>query len=234
VSKHYSFIDTKEVITSLENKGLEFFTASFANPRLEKHKGYQKHMIVFKTGYRIDENNEILLLLTNSYNGSTSLKFNIGIYRMICANGLIAGNDMFFYRIRHRAISMQQIEEMIEMLHCRIPIFAENNKTLMQTPIIFNSCKALGYVKQCVEQAYGEHRDYLLNDIQPKHREDAEQNIYNLLNITQEHIMNGWIHYEHERENKEPIIKKVRAIKNIDRVINVNQNIYDSAIRLAA
>ena len=148
LSSKYSFIDTKDIIDSLENKGLEFFKASFATPRLEKHKGYQKHLVIFKTGHRIDENNEILLLLTNSYNGSTSLKFNIGIYRTICANGLIAGNDMFFYKIRHRAICMEQIEEMIEVLHNKIPIFAENNKALMHVTINFSSDKAQDYIKR--------------------------------------------------------------------------------------
>ena len=128
---------------------------------------------------------------------------------------------------------MEQIEEMIEVLHNKIPIFAENNKALMHVTINFSSDKAQDYIKRCVEQAYGDRR-YLLADIQPKHQEDEFQNIFNLLNITQEHIMNGWVNYEHERKDKSTTTKKVRTIKDIDRIINVNQHIYDSAIRLAA
>ena len=83
---------TSRVVEDLMNLGWQVTKAQEVKSR--KYKGFQKHLIVFR-------NPEIMIkgkdgddsfpqiLLTNSHDGKAAFNFRVGIFRLVCSNGLV-------------------------------------------------------------------------------------------------------------------------------------------------
>ena len=94
-SDNFKFQDSQVIINALQSSGFYLDDTSIGNPRKDENKGFQKHLMIFRSGWgetKIDDNNELTILVQNAHNGTSSVRFSIGIYRAVCANGLIVGD----------------------------------------------------------------------------------------------------------------------------------------------
>lgn len=104
VSEKYAFIPTIDVVESLGKENWLPVDASESRVNISGKSGYQKHSIRFQKVQQTDltEQNTVKqgevaaeLVLTNSHDRSSTFVFMAGLYRLICANGLIAFDPQF-------------------------------------------------------------------------------------------------------------------------------------------
>jgi hypothetical protein len=100
-SSRYAYIPTIEVVNGLRREGFEPFMACQAGSRIEGKAVYTKHMLRFRHSSQIngEEANEIILV--NSHDGTSSYQMLAGCFRFVCHNGLICGDTVEDFRIRH-------------------------------------------------------------------------------------------------------------------------------------
>lgn len=101
VSDRYKFISTMDIINELGDL-LDLDTA-----KVKTSKNGTKHIvdIALKLG-NVQVANDICkprLVIHNSYNGEGALKVRLGLYRLVCSNGLVIGTDYYSKRIMHIA-----------------------------------------------------------------------------------------------------------------------------------
>ena len=120
VSNKYQFIKTSDVLENLSTLGWNPREMSEVKARKSHTKGFQKHLIrlsnpEFKTVNVGDEVPE--LILTNSHNGKNSFSFRIGIYRLVCSNGLVIPTEEFTnITVKHVGNMVSQIQEVINKM----------------------------------------------------------------------------------------------------------------------
>lgn len=108
-SDRYEFISTSECLDGLKEAGFLPVMASQSRTRLADKIGYTKHMIRLRhrslqeVGGMVPE-----IVLTNAHDGNSSYQLRAGIYRFVCSNGLIIGNDLFCRRVRYQGDVMQK------------------------------------------------------------------------------------------------------------------------------
>jgi hypothetical protein len=100
-SSRYTYIPTIEVVNGLRREGFEPFMACQARTRVEGKEAFTKHMLRFRHQGQIngEEANEIILV--NSHDGTSSYQMLAGCYRFVCHNGLICGDTVEDFRVRH-------------------------------------------------------------------------------------------------------------------------------------
>jgi hypothetical protein len=100
-SSRYTYIPTIEVVNGLRREGFEPFMACQAKTRVEGKEAFTKHLIRFRHSSQIngDEANEIILV--NSHDGTSSYQMLAGCFRFVCHNGLICGDTVEDFRVRH-------------------------------------------------------------------------------------------------------------------------------------
>jgi len=100
-SDRYAYIPTIEVLKSLRKEGFEPFMACQTRVRNVEKREHTKHMIRLRRADRImdKEANEIILL--NSHDGTSSYQMMAGVFRFVCANGLVCGDTMADFKVRH-------------------------------------------------------------------------------------------------------------------------------------
>ncbi|MBJ2292940.1 DUF945 domain-containing protein [Pseudomonas sp. MF5691] len=100
-SERYLYIPTIDVLDALRAEGFEPFMACQTRVRSEEKREHTKHMLRLRHANTImdKEANEIILL--NSHDGTSSYQMMAGMFRFVCANGLVIGDCSIDQKVRH-------------------------------------------------------------------------------------------------------------------------------------
>ena len=104
VSDKYHFIPTIDVINEIKSNNWYPVSVSEASVRDDDKEGYQQHLVKFRHFDDLlhPQDNAVELLLFNSHDRSKSFTISAGIYRFVCANGLVIADSVFeSYKIKH-------------------------------------------------------------------------------------------------------------------------------------
>ncbi len=94
VSHKYTFVPTSQIVTGLREQNWVPVEAEEQRSRKEGRRGYQKHLIRFRRDEQMQTLDEwnVELVLLNSHDCSCAYQLHAGIYRRVCANGLVKGD----------------------------------------------------------------------------------------------------------------------------------------------
>jgi hypothetical protein len=110
-SSRYTYIPTIDVLSGLRKEGFQPFMACQTSVRDESKREHAKHMLRMRHASQINgrEANEIILL--NSHDGSSSYQMLAGVFRFVCANGMVSGDTMSDVRVRHHGDVVGEVIE---------------------------------------------------------------------------------------------------------------------------
>lgn len=230
VSDKYQFIRTSDVLENLSSLGWNPREMSEVKARKPHTKGFQKHLIrlsnpEFKTVNVGDEVPE--LVLTNSHNGKNSFSFRIGIYRLVCSNGLIIPTEEFSnITVKHVGNIASQIQEVIQKMSGSFStIYSDVNR--------MKSRKMTPREKSSFSRAAAKLRSTTLTErissnveeiISPKRGEDEGDDLWRIYNRAQENLMHGNFEIKTKKGNR-----RGTSIKSIDRGIKINEDLWNLA-----
>lgn len=241
VSNKYLFVNTETIIDDLAKLG--WFPVQAAQRKARKKEGtiYSKHMVVFqnpeiKITSSDNDNAFPRLILTNSHDGMQSFRFSVGIFRLVCSNGLIVADEKFSdFKIKHKGYTFEELRNVVKQavsdLPGRVKVMnnmrtrklstEEMNKLaldamLLRAGINPNSSKADDY----------EYDEETIEDIlEPKRDADKGNDLWTIFNVVQEKIVNGEFH----AALKGAKVRKVRKIQSFEKNIEVNKELFKLA-----
>jgi hypothetical protein len=214
---------TSRVVEDLMSMGWQVTKAQEVKAR--KGKGFQKHMVVFR-------NPEIMIkgangddsfpqiLLTNSHDGKAAFNFRVGIFRLVCSNGLVISDaDFNNVSIRHMNYSFETLQTKIQEVIAKLPNLVQKINLFKQTELTdaqmtdFATKAAALRNKQTVNIA-----DLLRAD----RNQDAGNDLWLVFNRIQEKVISGG--YGYGRKNR-----KARSVKNFQQDIKLNEQLFELA-----
>ncbi len=105
-SERYFFINTREVLASMRREGLFPTEVMQSGSRIEGKAEYTKHLIRFRQeqylGKRELHQEVPEVILINSHDGTSAYQLRAGIYRLVCTNGLVRGDDVSRISVYHK------------------------------------------------------------------------------------------------------------------------------------
>lgn len=233
VSEAYKVIQSQDLISALEAKG--FKTEQVIKTRVKKaeKQGFQKHMIRMsheKLAFRNVNDSRPEVVIVNSYDGSTSLQFKLGIFRLICSNGLVVGNNILDYRIRHVGEVTSKIADTLDIVASKLSMVDLQITQMKETKLNLEA-------QQNIIQAGLEALDFkqdrsidLKSLLTTRRIEDAEENVWTFYNKIQENLIRFGIRYSTTNEFGRTIFNRTRPVKAIDRQVKINQALYNAAL----
>lgn len=102
VSKKYNTVPTHEVVHLMQDLGWNPVSANQVKPR-KNNPDVVRHVVVFQAENAKENENGVTgqVVLVNSHDAKSSYKLYYGLYRFVCANGLMVGDEFAQARIRH-------------------------------------------------------------------------------------------------------------------------------------
>ena len=246
-SDKYTHIPTDRVIRDLEVLGWKVADVKEVAARKEDNKGFQKHLVVFRNEDVVITGNDgdtvyPQILLTNSHDGKNSFKFQAGLFRMICENGLVIADETFEdYSIRHMGYDFEALQGVIKDMISNLDLTVESMNKMKQ--IELDEFQQLELAKKLLdirlEGTGNKHELQAIKDINISQREeDNGSDLWSVFNRQQENIIEGNFKYYNEKRysnmvpNLHFVARQARPIKNFKQDMAVNKKMFAAALEL--
>lgn len=194
-SSKYSPISTYHVLQGLFDMGFGVTHAMESNTRRKSIAGFGKHMIRLRRENEEEINGNFPeLVLINAHDGSSSYQLRAGVYRMVCSNGMVVGNDQFFQKVRHQGDVIKKVAEaggeIIEVFPTVIDKAEKWSKIQlhpMQQIAFANAAKTIRWDKD------GDIEVQSQDLITPTRIADNRRDLWTTFNVIQEKIIKGGV-----------------------------------------
>jgi len=245
VTSKYLFVNTEQIIDDLGKLGWKPVTAAMRKSR-GKDTIFSKHMVTFQnpdikiTGTDGDHSFP-RIIMTNSHDGLQAFKFSVGIFRLVCSNGLVVADEKFSdFKIRHKGYTFAELRDVVAKAVKDLPNKVEVlNK--MKSKILTNEEKEklaldamlirAGIIPDSDKAKKFEYDKETIEDIlDPKRNEDKGDDLWKVFNVIQEKITQGEFHAALKGANTK--VRKVRKIKSFEKDLQVNKELFKLATAL--
>jgi hypothetical protein len=230
-TEKFAPIRTSDALDALTTHGWEIQTSKVAKCRDAGRAPFVKHAITLShTGDARRSEYRAQILVINGNDGSSAFRLFAGLYRFICANGIVVGQTFEGISIRHVG-SIDEIRQRIisgaESVRQSLPLIEEQAEWLRGYELSpaenlqFNTVAAhLRFPKLADQEKLA---NLSLQFDQIRRREDASQDLWTTFNRVQETAIRGGIPTGNGR-------RRTRGIGNIARNTNLNRELWDLAL----
>jgi hypothetical protein len=231
VSARYSFIPTSQILTDLDSLGWK--VRSITNPKYKSSNKqlHGKHLVrLFHPDINISSGadvNHVEIALYNSSDGTSKFRMEVGIFRMVCSNGLVVkSQDFGSINMRHSGYSFEALKESIDQMVAGLPNVVTKINTftareLNQTEMQELAQKAYN-LRNSGRSATPEELAAILT---PRRGEDAPNNLWCVFNRVQEAVITGGSLLVDRRGR----MRTSRPINNLDKGLKLNQELWSLA-----
>lgn len=218
LSKKYKVISTDRISEKLINDGYQITARNIVNCRNKDNQPFAKHLIRFrKIGIEEYQGNVPEIILINSYDGKSSYKLMLGIYRFACANGLIVGSTMSDIKIRHVGSNARRfVSASNKLLKKSENVFKIINKW---QGVRLEEKQKESYIDMIKEEF---NADYKRLDGIRRHSDNIND-LWTTFNRIQENIMKGNCF----KRIPNGYWQKSREVKSIDNKVKINRSLWD-------
>lgn len=233
VSENFGLFNTMDMINTMEAIGYQVTQAHQTRARNADMMPYKKHLVRLR---HVDSkpilgelHSEIVLI--NSHEGNTSFKMMLGFFRMICANGLIVSegiNEQI--RIRHNIKNIDQVFESVEK------ITAKNERMTDAVAKMQTVQLATADQQEFAQRAWDIKHNDNPNKIETRQllmarrSQDEGNDVWKVFNRIQENLMMGG----QRGVNANGRRIQTRAVKNINKTVDINQKLWELAEQYVA
>lgn len=234
LSNRYGFVPTIAAVDTLRESGFLPVKVEQSSSRTEGGHQFARHLIRFRTASDIAalvpdrEFGEIVL--SNSHDGSSGYQLSAGIFRVICANGMICESaDMGAIRVRHtgnREFRMRIIDatksigDYTPRAMGRIERWRQMELTPPDRGMLVDMATTVRPVGAAIKP------DAIL---MPRRPDDRSGDLWTTFNVVQESLVRGGLSGESATGRK----VQTRPIASVDESIRVNRGLWSVAERMA-
>ncbi len=193
LTKNYGLVPTVDLIQTLHNEGWGCTTATQSYSKLPDRLLTNRHLMRFRKYDSKPILNECHpeIIIMNSHSGACSFYMSAGLYRLVCANGLVVSDATFeTKKFKHsKNVVGNIIEGTYEVLNSVDEITDGMKK---YNGLLINGTKRKEFVKRSLKAIGKDPKAYSLDElIKPQRQEDKRPSLWNTYNILQEKVING-------------------------------------------
>lgn len=190
-SDKYVAISTRDMVTGLKTAGFVPVEARQTRVLLKGRNSYAQHAI------RLRQQGGLLvggianeIILTNSHDGSSSFRMLAGYFRMVCSNGLVAGDIHADVRIQHRGDAVERAQVEAQRLIDRAREGARRIEAMRLRVLSVEEYTRLA--RQAAEIRWGETAPIRPQQLlAPRRYEDRGNDLWTVFNRIQENVIRG-------------------------------------------
>jgi len=240
VSEKYLHVNTETVIDDLAKLGWFPVTAMQrrTKPRRDGSPTIRsKHMISFQNPDLIikGKNGDDAfprIIVTNSHDGLSSFQFRVGIYRLVCSNGLVVADEEFSaFSIKHKGYTFEELQGVVAQAVADLPnkiqvlnemqvrmLTGEEQRQLAIDAMALRSTNPdAKYDEASIEEV-----------LKATRKEDEGEDLWVIFNRIQESIINGG----YSAALRGAKVRRVKAIKSFEKDLEINQKLFKLATAL--
>ena len=228
-SAKYQFTPTHEVIDHMGDLGFQLTGIKQSHSNVELRRNWGIHIARFQhpelfiknPDGAIEARPEVVMI--NSHDGTRPVQFEMGLFRLVCSNGLVVKTQDFGgFRERHTKYDFNTLKSMMDAKIAslkpvvgKISQWAEKLMTDKERFQFAIEALALRMPEERKPEQYE-----ILEILNPKRSADASKSLWHTFNVVQENLIKGG-YQMNERQ--------ARAITNPVQDLKINQELWQLA-----
>lgn len=220
-------VQAKQCRNKKNSSGIRsFHMVAFQNPDIKITKTNDDGSSVVDTYPRI--------ILTNSHDGFNSFKFMLGLFRLVCSNGLVVcDNQMVNMSIRHMNYTFEELRMVVKTAIEEVPNIVNTMNEMRNIQLTDEQKQELATevikIRKGIDEneTYEVEQDVVEDILTPVREEDKSNDLWTIFNICQEKLIKGGF-FNKTNKNK---LRKVKSITSIKKDMEYNQRLWLTASR---
>ncbi len=233
VSDRYTYIPTSHVLTIMREFGWHPVDAFENRVHIDDKQGYQKHLIRLRhlDSFLYEQDNTPEIIVTSSHDTTASFEIRLGVFRLVCRNGLILADSMMqTHRIKHIGFNEQAVVEAIESTMNYLPQLEKKIATYQNIQLShaeqYSFAKAAAAIRFDLDAVKVDYDSMLT----AKRKADTGDDLWRVFNRIEELSIHGGI----SGHNKETLRRFTsKPIRSIDSTIDINQKLFGLVDKIA-
>ena len=242
VSDRYVQANTMTVIEDLAKLGWYPVQAKQCRPKKNSSGIHSFHIVAFQNPdvriMKTLENGEKVvdayprIILTNSHDGFNSFKFMVGLFRIVCSNGLVVCSQEFAnISIRHINYDFEELRKIVATTIEQVPNIVSKMNTMRTINLNDEQKTAIATevikIRQDVapEEQIEIDTETIEDILTPIREEDNANDLWTIFNICQEKLIKGGF----QRKSRNNKMRRQRPITSIKKDIDYNQRLWETA-----
>ena len=234
LTKRYNFVPTIDIIEKMDQNGWVLTSAKQSKSKSDNENRYGTHIVQFQHPdlYVKDNKGGIegrpTLVFLNSHNGIKPLQTELGLFRLVCSNGLIIkSHDFGGFRERHTKFTHDEVKQLIQE---KVGIMGQTvNKINDWTQINLNSVNMKKFAADALLLRINSDRqpdEYEIASILEARRDQDKPNtLWHTYNRVQENLIKGGFQMAE---------RQARGITNPLTDMTLNQGLWQLAEKFAS
>lgn len=228
-SARYAYIATQELLRGLRREGFEVYSATQAKARSEEKRGHTKHLLRLRHASQVarfggDSAPEIILL--NSHDGSSSYQMMGGMFRMVCANGLIVPEGTCqTVKVQHTGkVADKVIEGAFEVLDGLTRVVESRDA---MRAVTLNAGEAAAFGRAALALRFEAEAAPVTEAqiLRPRRTDDQAPDLWTTFNRVQENVVRGGLRGRNANGGR----MSTRAVTGIDQDVKLNRALWTLA-----
>lgn len=229
MSSKYVVMDTEKLanyLLGLTSKGEPIFELRQIINSRSKVAGKGKHIVRLRTikSYQLDGDTlfpEIVIM--NSHDGSCPLRVEMGVFRLVCTNGLVVkSRDLGEIKIRHMGTAEEAAFQIITQFAANAPKFINAQKQLAER--VLNDDEIIDFAMKAAEIRW--NREFSADDakvlLEVERPEDEGSTMWTVMNRVQEKLMTGGVKLSGQK-------RIAKGITNAGEDVRINSELFELA-----
>jgi hypothetical protein len=237
VSEKYLHVNTETVIDDLAKLGWLPVTAMQRRTKPRKDGSptiRSKHMVSFQNPDLIIKGKDgddafPRIIVTNSHDGLSSFQFRVGIYRLVCSNGLVVADEEFSaFSIKHKGYTFEELQTVVASAVADLPNKIEVLNKMQVRMLTAEEQRQLAIDAMALRSTNpdAKYDEASIQEVLTATRkEDEGDSLWLVFNRVQESIINGG----YSAALRGAKVRKVKKIKSFERDLQVNQDLFKLA-----
>ena len=240
VTKNYSFIPTAEFVKNILDLGWELHSAKQNGPN-----PYSRHMVRFTNpsmGYfnLKGDNVKPQIILDNSHNRASSAQLHMGLFRLVCTNGLVIAMPGMYtaVKFRHMAVDKEELRKILTVAGEQYLVVGEHIDEMQQVKMLADEQEEFAIKAIASREPHMFiNEDGTINVkkvtastnpleiIKPIRGEDRADNLWTTFNVIQEKMIKGG----YNRITGSGRQSTTRGVTNAVREVGLNKELWGIA-----
>ena len=184
------YIPTLDVVTKLQNEGWQL--SGVAEQRGKNRKIDSNYVQLQHPDFAIQNNKGkdeafTSITLSNSCNGSSPLQMDLGTYRLVCSNGLIAFDGFEKNKIKHTEINYRDLDRLVASMNVRASKLLTDVNEMKHTGLSIEDMRKLA--RNAASLRYDDLSLINIDDLFAVNRvEDESNDLWTVFNRIQENL----------------------------------------------
>lgn len=226
VSPRYNFLSTDSVINALAYHEILPYNAVQSRTRIEGKTGYVKHVVRFRApnvplivGDTLPE-----IILTNSHDRASTFSLELGLFRLVCSNGLTTSSVEFqSYKIRHVLSSSADVIDAVQSIVRQFPALTSTVETWNSRILSIDQQNDFAEKASLLRWDTDKAPFSANRLLAVRRREDREPTLWNTYNRIQENIIQGMPRYPNTSGRYG---RGSRAVTGLDNSQSINRELW--------